>query len=62
MIDDREPPSGEVGDDSGGEGPPPEQPVMEEPPPYSPDPELITFLEREGKPGEVKVWHPEKDK
>jgi len=29
-------------------------------PAYNPDPDLITFLEREAKPGEIRVWHPHK--
>ena len=62
MSDDQEPSSGEPGSGSGGEGtPPPDHPTVEKPPPYRPDPDLITFLEREAKPGEVKVWHPEKE-
>jgi hypothetical protein len=60
LNDDQEPPSGDGGS-PGGEGTPPEEPAIEEPPPYKPDPDLITFLEREAKPGEVKVWHPGKD-
>jgi hypothetical protein len=28
-------------------------------PAYKPDPDLITFLGREAKPGEVKVGHPD---
>ena len=47
MEKDKEPPN-----------PAPEEP-FEEPPPYRPDPDLITFLERDAKPGEVKVWYPE---
>jgi hypothetical protein len=54
MSKDHEPPSGK----SSGEGPPPEHSETEQPPPYNPDPDLITFLEREAKPGEVKVWDP----
>lgn len=59
MDDDHDAPSGEVGGGSGDEGLPPEQQVIEEPPPYKPDPDLITFLERGAKPGEAKVWHPD---
>ena len=33
---------------------------IEEPPLYQPDPDLITFLERDAKPGEVKVWKPDR--
>ncbi len=51
MSQDNEPP--------GPDSPPP---PTEEPPPYNPDPDLITFLEREAKPGEVKVWHPEEER
>ncbi len=58
MSKDQEPPSGDVGSESGGEGPP-EHPGIEKPPPYKPDSDLITFLEREAKPGEAKVWHPD---
>jgi hypothetical protein len=36
-----------------------ESPQTEEPPPYSPDPDLITYLERQARPGEVKVWKPQ---
>ena len=39
-----------------------EQVSTEEPPPFNPDPELITFLEREAKPGEIKVWVPDETK
>jgi len=49
VIDDREPLSGEASSDSGGEGPPPEQPLIEELPLYRPDPDLIAFLEREAR-------------
>lgn len=52
VIDDREPPSGEASSDSGGEGPPSEQPVIEEPPPYRPDPGPDHFLEHEAKWGQ----------
>jgi hypothetical protein len=45
------------------DGEPPEIPKppapTEELPPYNPDPDLITYLEREAKPGEVKVWRPD---
>ena len=34
--------------------------AIEEPPPYQPDPDLITFLERDAKPGEVKIWKPDR--
>jgi hypothetical protein len=33
--------------------------AIAEPPPFKPDPDLITFLERGAKPGQVKVWEPE---
>ena len=59
MSEEQGPPSDESGTDSGGDGPPPDQPEILQPPPYNPDPDLITFLEREAKPGEVKVWHPD---
>jgi hypothetical protein len=61
MSKEQEPPSGQAGNDSGGEGPPPEHSEVEKPPPYNPDPDLITFLEREAKPGEVKVWDPDSE-
>jgi hypothetical protein len=36
-------------------------PASEQPPPFRPDPDLIAFLERDAKPGEVRVWKPEPD-
>jgi len=39
-------------------GPPP---ATEEPPPFNPDPDLVTYHERDPKPGEVKVWTPDGD-
>ena len=57
-TDDREPPSGRRG--NGGAGThQPEHSIPKNVPAYNPDPDLITFLERDAKPGEVKVWHPD---
>jgi hypothetical protein len=44
------------------EGSPPtseEETPQEEPPPFRPDPELITFLERRANPEAVKVRDPD---
>ncbi len=46
------------------EPPVPETPApsIEEPPPFKPDPDLITYLERGARPDQVRVWVPEEER
>ena len=40
---------------------PPEPPTEETPPPFEPDPDLVTFLERGGRTDPKQVWRSERD-
>lgn len=41
---------------------PPEPPTEETPPPFQPDPDIVTFRERGGRTDPKKVWRSEDDK
>jgi hypothetical protein len=47
--DSEDPPTQEPGTSEGFD-------AIEPSPPFRPDPDLITYLERQAKPGEVKAW------
>jgi hypothetical protein len=59
-TDNHEPPSGSRGNGNDGTQHR-NQPIPKKHLANNPDPDLITFLEREAKPGEVKVWDPTGD-